>query len=136
MDDKATPCHLSHKKMNEMTSSLTSLGDCHFDQIPGHKDAFFREIWEAHSLGQVSILAEQAWFLYHANDHYEKSKDWEITFGDVGNFLGFSRQAIRLMIRRWESVLSGAPQKVRGRPILFDQTQMKQIRDHIELCER
>ena len=136
MVEKSSPCHLQPEKLKEMTSSVSSLGDCHFHEIPGHKVALFREKWDEHLLGQRSTLAEQAWFLYHANDSFEKFNEWTITFADVGSFLGVPRQTVRTLVLRWDSVLSGNNQNVGGRPRLFNDNQITQIKDHIASCEK
>ena len=136
MDCKRSLPLLFPEKLNEMKSPVTSLGDCHFDAIPGHKAAFFREIWEKHGLGLRSTMAEQGWFLYHANSEFDNSDDWVISYNDVAQFLGVPKPTMHSMIQRWEILHSKSMQNVRGRPSLLQQIHIDEIKEHISACEK
>ena len=107
-----------------MNTSFQECDSIYFDMMnfknfPKWKITFLKEIWIENKLSQASFVREQIYGLYVNSNKKYNSTDYRLTYTDLGDLFGLTKQRIMQLIEKHQKILDGNLPKPFGRQSLL-----------------
>jgi len=117
--------------MQIQDSHPTSFDLLCINSLPKWKITFLKEIWDENKLSEYSSLREQVHELYNFSNNKYKSKDYSLSYSEMGKLFGVSKQRIGQLCEKNQKILEGKVTKSPYRQSLLSTNQVQIVKTWI-----